>query len=64
MCTKFLLICKHFYLRCELREDDADDKGNDDDYDDEDGSLSWLKAMGVQDKIKRPDSITAQLYPP
>ncbi|CAF98186.1 unnamed protein product [Tetraodon nigroviridis] len=23
--------------------------------------LSWLKAMGVQDKIKRPDSITAQL---
>uniref|UniRef100_H3CS98 Downstream neighbor of SON n=1 Tax=Tetraodon nigroviridis TaxID=99883 RepID=H3CS98_TETNG len=25
------------------------------------GSLSWLKAMGVQDKIKRPDSITAQL---
>lgn len=46
-----------------MQEDDADDKENNGDYDDEDGSLSWLKAMGVQDKIKRPDSITTQLYP-
>ncbi|TNM94178.1 hypothetical protein fugu_002354 [Takifugu bimaculatus] len=45
---------------CELQEDDADDQGNNGE-DDEDGSLSWLKAMGVQDKIKRPDNITAQL---
>nr|XP_046238114.1 protein downstream neighbor of son homolog [Scatophagus argus] len=29
--------------------------------DDEDGSFSWLKEMGVQDKIKKPDSITIQL---
>lgn len=53
----------HFKCRCcELQEDDADDQGNNGE-DDEDGSLSWLKAMGVQDKIKRPDNITAQLYP-
>lgn len=31
--------------------------------DDEDGSFLWLKEMGVQDKIKKPDSITIQLYP-
>lgn len=32
-------------------------------HDDEDGSFSWLKEMGVQDKIKKPDSISIQLYP-
>lgn len=48
---------------CELQGDDAGEEGNYGDCDDEDGSLSWLKAMGVQDKIKRPDSVTAQLYP-
>ncbi|XP_041637498.1 protein downstream neighbor of son homolog [Cheilinus undulatus] len=31
------------------------------DDDDDDGSFSWLKEMGVQDKIKKPDSITIQL---
>lgn len=69
MCTKltsrsFLWICQHSFFRCcELQEDDADDKENNGSYDDEDGNLSWLKAVGVQDKIKRPDSLTAQLYP-
>ncbi|XP_041834715.1 protein downstream neighbor of son homolog [Melanotaenia boesemani] len=32
-----------------------------DDGGDEDGSFSWLKEMGVQDKIQRPDGITIQL---
>lgn len=31
--------------------------------DDDDGGFSWLKEMGVQDKIKKPDSITIKLYP-
>uniref|UniRef100_A0A3Q4AF74 Uncharacterized protein n=1 Tax=Mola mola TaxID=94237 RepID=A0A3Q4AF74_MOLML len=36
--------------------------GADGEYDDdEDGSFLWLKEMGVQDKIKKPDSITIQL---
>lgn len=53
---------------CELQEDEdcqAGDEGENGGYnDDEDGSFSWLKEMGVQDKIKKPDSITIQLYPP
>lgn len=53
---------------CELKTDE-DCRGGDDRetgayMDDEDGSFSWLKEMGVQDKIKKPDSITIQLYPP
>uniref|UniRef100_A0A3B4XLF0 DNA replication fork stabilization factor DONSON n=1 Tax=Seriola lalandi dorsalis TaxID=1841481 RepID=A0A3B4XLF0_SERLL len=40
----------------------ADEEGGcDDDDDDDDGGLSWLKEMGVQDKIKKPDSISIQL---
>ncbi|XP_068560763.1 protein downstream neighbor of son homolog [Cebidichthys violaceus] len=35
--------------------------GDEEENDDEDGSFSWLKEMGVQDKIKKPDSITMQL---
>lgn len=62
-CKAVLPVCKHLKFRCcELQEDDADEEGNHGDSD-EDGSLSWLKAMGVQDKIKRPDNIIAQLYP-
>uniref|UniRef100_A0AAQ5Y3I1 Downstream neighbor of SON n=1 Tax=Amphiprion ocellaris TaxID=80972 RepID=A0AAQ5Y3I1_AMPOC len=41
---------------CDLNED-ADCQT----HDDEDGSFSWLKEMGVQDKIKKPDGITIQL---
>ncbi|KAM4560161.1 protein downstream neighbor of son homolog [Odontesthes bonariensis] len=29
---------------------------------DEEGSFAWLKEMGVQDKIKKPDGITIQLH--
>ncbi|XP_070711903.1 protein downstream neighbor of son homolog [Pempheris klunzingeri] len=52
--------------RCsELKEGEdcqAGDDGEKDGYnDDEDGSFSWLKEMGVEDKIKKPDSITMQL---
>ncbi|KAJ0062503.1 hypothetical protein NL108_013943, partial [Boleophthalmus pectinirostris] len=37
-------------------------KEKDDEYSDEhDEDLSWLKEMGVQDKIKKPDSISIQL---
>ncbi|XP_059184139.1 protein downstream neighbor of son homolog [Centropristis striata] len=36
------------------------DDGDNDDNDDVDG-FSWLKEMGIQDKIKKPDSITIQL---
>lgn len=49
----------------ELKEGEdcqAADGGENDGYnDDEDGSFSWLMEMGVQDKIKKPDSITMQL---
>ncbi|XP_071765706.1 protein downstream neighbor of son homolog [Centroberyx gerrardi] len=49
----------------ELKEDDdcqADNEEEDDTYnDDEDGGFSWLKEMGVQDKIKKPDTISIQL---
>ncbi|XP_060689729.1 protein downstream neighbor of son homolog isoform X1 [Hemiscyllium ocellatum] len=29
--------------------------------DDDDGGMSWLKEMGVQDKIKKPDSVSIKL---
>uniref|UniRef100_A0A674H9M0 Downstream neighbor of SON n=1 Tax=Taeniopygia guttata TaxID=59729 RepID=A0A674H9M0_TAEGU len=29
--------------------------------DDEDGSFSWLEEMGVQDKVKKPDTISIQM---
>lgn len=51
---------------CETKEEGDGPAGDHDSHssgDDEDDSLSWLKEMGVQDKIKRPDSISIQLYP-
>ncbi|XP_016295937.1 protein downstream neighbor of son homolog [Sinocyclocheilus anshuiensis] len=33
----------------------------DDEDDDDDGGFSWLKEMGVQDKIKKPDAISIKL---
>ncbi|XP_051284373.1 protein downstream neighbor of son homolog isoform X2 [Dicentrarchus labrax] len=50
----------------ELKEGEdcqAGDEGDNGGYndDDEDGSFSWLKEMGVQDKIKKPDNILIQL---
>lgn len=49
----------------ELKEGEdcrAGDEGENNGFnDDEDGSFSWLKEMGVQDKIKKPDSISIQL---
>ncbi|KAF3706404.1 Protein downstream neighbor of son -like protein [Channa argus] len=42
-------------------ECDGDEEVHDGYNDDEDSSFSWLKEMGVQDKIKKPDSITIQL---
>ncbi|XP_077426571.1 protein downstream neighbor of son homolog isoform X3 [Vanacampus margaritifer] len=45
---------------CDHKDDEycSDDREADDDDDaDGGGSLSWLKEMGVQDKIKKPDSI-------
>ncbi|KAG5267718.1 hypothetical protein AALO_G00224860 [Alosa alosa] len=38
------------------------DNGVDEDDDDDDSGFSWLKEMGVQDKIKKPDSITIKLH--
>uniref|UniRef100_A0A3B4AB97 Uncharacterized protein n=1 Tax=Periophthalmus magnuspinnatus TaxID=409849 RepID=A0A3B4AB97_9GOBI len=37
------------------------DEDDDDNDNDEDEDMSWLKEMGVQDKIKKPDSISVQL---
>lgn len=58
----FTLIC-----RC-CENENGDPAGNGEARggysDDEDDSISWLKEMGVQDKIKKPDSISIQLYPP
>ncbi|XP_073318599.1 protein downstream neighbor of son homolog [Pagrus major] len=44
---------------CELKGDEDCQAG--DEGEDEDGDFSWLKEMGVQDKIKKPDSISIQL---
>ncbi|XP_029113656.1 protein downstream neighbor of son homolog isoform X2 [Scleropages formosus] len=37
-------------------------EGCDEEEDDEDDTFSWLEEMGVQDKIKRPDSIAVKLH--
>ncbi|XP_071320352.1 protein downstream neighbor of son homolog [Trachinotus anak] len=42
-------------VHCEAAEEEEEDD------DDGGGGFSWLKEMGVQDKIKKPDSITIQL---
>lgn len=47
-----------FYRNCEHSENEDDDEDEDDD-----GGFSWLKEMGVQDKIKKPDAISIKLYP-
>ncbi|XP_059408235.1 protein downstream neighbor of son homolog [Carassius carassius] len=36
-------------------------ENEEDDEDDDDGGFSWLKEMGVQDKIKKPDAISIKL---
>ncbi|XP_065808294.1 protein downstream neighbor of son homolog isoform X1 [Labrus bergylta] len=46
---------------CQEAEEGESCGYNNDDEDDDDGSFSWLKEMGVQDKIKKPDSISIQL---
>ncbi|KAM4601941.1 protein downstream neighbor of son homolog [Polymixia lowei] len=40
---------------------EGEEELEEDDDDDEDGGFSWLKEMGVQDKIKKPDGISIQL---
>ncbi|KAM6958250.1 protein downstream neighbor of son homolog [Tautogolabrus adspersus] len=46
---------------CQEAEEGESCGYNDENEDDDDGSFSWLKEMGVQDKIKKPDSISIQL---
>ncbi|MGH0167739.1 UNVERIFIED_CONTAM: hypothetical protein FKN15_053006 [Acipenser sinensis] len=36
---------------------------DEDDDEDDDGGFSWLEEMGVQDRIKKPDTISIKLYP-
>jgi len=45
----------------EHSEDEEEEDGDEDE--DDDGGFSWLKEMGVQDKIKKPDAISIKLYP-
>ncbi|KAG7463627.1 hypothetical protein MATL_G00178640 [Megalops atlanticus] len=45
----------------QLTETNDHKEAEEDDDDDEDGGFSWLKEMGVQDKIKKPDSISIKL---
>nr|XP_020442814.1 protein downstream neighbor of Son [Monopterus albus] len=51
---------------CELKDgadcEAGDEEENDGSSDDEDSSFSWLKEMGVQDKVKKPNSITMQFH--
>uniref|UniRef100_I3JBD2 Downstream neighbor of SON n=1 Tax=Oreochromis niloticus TaxID=8128 RepID=I3JBD2_ORENI len=48
--------------RCSELRDTVDGEEHDGDDRDEDSTLSWLKEMGVQDKIKKPDLHTLQLH--
>uniref|UniRef100_A0A3Q2X4F6 Protein downstream neighbor of son homolog n=1 Tax=Haplochromis burtoni TaxID=8153 RepID=A0A3Q2X4F6_HAPBU len=48
--------------RCSKLSDTVDGGDHDGDCRDEDSTLSWLKEMGVQDKIKKPDLHTLQLH--
>lgn len=61
--TFIINVRKNFDYRCSELKEDVDCEEGDDVENDEDGSFSWLKEMGVQDKVKKPDSITIQLYP-
>ncbi|KAM3850281.1 protein downstream neighbor of son homolog [Diretmus argenteus] len=40
---------------------EGDDEDEEEEEEDEDGGLSWLKEMGIQDQIKKPDRISIQL---
>uniref|UniRef100_A0A3B1JYK9 DNA replication fork stabilization factor DONSON n=1 Tax=Astyanax mexicanus TaxID=7994 RepID=A0A3B1JYK9_ASTMX len=42
-------------------DDKKEDEYDEDDDDDDDGGLSWLQDMGIQDKIKKPDSISIKM---
>ncbi|GAA6225946.1 protein downstream neighbor of Son [Lates japonicus] len=47
---------------CSELKEGVDCRGGDgEENGDEDSDFSWLKEMGIQDKIKKPDSITIQL---
>ncbi|XP_018560011.1 protein downstream neighbor of son homolog [Lates calcarifer] len=47
---------------CSELKEGVDCRGGDEEENgDEDSDFSWLKEMGIQDKIKKPDSITIQL---
>lgn len=41
---------------------DKEEEQEDDEEEEEDECFSWLKEMGVQDKIKKPDAISIKLY--
>lgn len=49
-------------VKCSKLSDTVDGGDHEGDYRDEDSTLSWLKEMGVQDKIKKPDLHTLQLH--
>ncbi|KAL3999242.1 KRAB domain-containing zinc finger protein [Sarotherodon galilaeus] len=49
-------------VTCSMLRDTVDGEDHDGDDRDEDSTLSWLKEMGVQDKIKKPDLHTLQLH--
>ncbi|XP_051561313.1 protein downstream neighbor of son homolog [Myxocyprinus asiaticus] len=50
---------EHTSTECNVHSEN--DNEEDDDDDDDDGGFSWLKEMGVQDKIKKPDAISIKL---
>lgn len=37
--------------------------GGDGSDDDDDDGILWLVEMGIEDKIKKPDTISTKLYP-
>ncbi|XP_067298971.1 protein downstream neighbor of son homolog [Pseudorasbora parva] len=45
----------------EHSENEEEEEEDNDEDDDDDGGFSWLKEMGVQDKIKKPDAISIKL---
>lgn len=53
----------HDDLTCRCLKELEAEGGGGGEGDDEDDSFRWLKEMGVQDKIKKPDGITIKLYP-
>lgn len=55
--TIWLLLSCHCCCRL-MEQSEAED-----DQEDDDASFSWLKEMGVQDQINKPDSVSIKLYP-